>query len=117
MSESPATLFSKFSFESSLIEEILQLEEIDIQNKTTILREGEYVKVIPLLIQGLIKLRKIDDSGREIIFYHIEPGESCILSVLSCLNNKESQAEAIAEKNSRIIAVNSEKLAEWMEKY
>ncbi len=84
---------------------------------TIVLKEREFIKVIPIVLEGSIKLRKLDPTGREIIFYHIEPGESCILSITSCLNNKESQAEAIIEKKTRLIAVEADRVRAWMDDY
>jgi CRP/FNR family transcriptional regulator len=106
-----------FTFERDLLDELNELEVLDIQPGTVVLKEHEYIKVIPLVLEGSIKLRKLDQTGREIIFYHIEPGESCILSINSCLSNKESQAEAIIEKNTRIIAVEADRIRNWMDRY
>lgn len=108
---------SMFTFELGLLEELANLKVIDIDPGTVILREHEYIKVIPLVLQGSIKLRKVDQTGREIIFYHIEPGESCILSITSCLNEKESQAEAIVEKKTRLIAVEAGTVRNWMDHF
>ncbi len=108
---------SQFSFEQALLDELNELEVIEIQAGTVILKEHEFIKVIPLVLEGSVKLRKQDPTGREIIFYHIEPGESCILSITSCLNNKASQAEAIIEKPTRLIVVEADRVRAWMEEF
>lgn len=113
----PDQLFSLFTFEKELLDEIEHSEIIEINPGTVILKENEFIKVIPLVLEGSIKLRKLDPSGREIIFYHIEPGESCILSITSCLNDKESQAEAIIEKKTRLIVVEADKVRLWMDRF
>ena len=104
-------------FEQALLDELNLLDVIEIQPGTIVLKEREFIKVIPIVLEGSIKLRKLDPTGREIIFYHIEPGESCILSITSCLNNKESQAEAIIEKKTRLIAVEADRVRAWMDDY
>jgi len=88
-----------------------------IMADTTILPEESYIQEIPLLLEGRIKVRKMDESGREIVLYYIEPGESCILSITSCLNNKPSSAEAITQESSEIIAVPATIVKEWMDLY
>ena len=113
----PDHLFSLFTFEKELLNEIEHSEIIEINPGTVILKENEFIKVIPLVLEGSIKLRKLDPNGREIIFYHIEPGESCILSITSCLNDKESQAEAIIEKKTRLVVVEAEKIRSWMDRF
>ena len=113
----PDHLFSLFTFEKELLEEIEHSEIIEINPGTVILKENQFIKVVPLVLEGSIKLRKLDPNGREIIFYHIEPGESCILSITSCLNDKESQAEAIIEKKTRLVVVEAEKIKSWMDRF
>jgi CRP/FNR family transcriptional regulator len=107
--------FSLFAFEKELLDRITESEVLEIDPGTVILKEHEFIKVIPLVLEGSIKLRKMDPTGREIIFYHIEPVESCILSITSCLNEKESRAEAIIEKKTRLIAISAEEVRSWMD--
>lgn len=107
--------FSLFAFEKELLDRISESEVLEVGPGTVILKEHEFIKVIPLVLEGSIKLRKMDPTGREIIFYHIEPGESCILSITSCLNEKESKAEAIIEKKTRLIAISAEEVRSWMD--
>ncbi len=113
----PDNRISLFAFEKDLLDEIEYSDVLEIDRGTVILKENEFIKVIPLVLEGSIKLRKLDPTGREIIFYHIEPGESCILSITSCLNEKESQAEAIIEKKTRLIVIEAGKVRIWMERY
>ncbi len=113
----PDNLFPLFNFEKELLEEIDHAEIIEFDPGTVILKENQFIKVVPLVLDGSIKLRKLDPNGREIVFYHIEPGESCILSITSCLNNKESQAEAIVEKKTRLIVVEAERIRSWMDRF
>ena len=108
---------SQFSFEKALHDELDEMEVIEIQPGTVVLKEREFIKVIPIVLEGSIKLRKLDPTGREIVFYHIEPGESCILSITSCLNHKVSQAEAIIEKPTRLIAVEADRIRTWMDEF
>ena len=113
----PEELYSLFSFEKELLDELADSEILEFNTGTVILKEHQFIKVIPLVIEGSVKLRKQDPTGREIIFYHIQPGESCILSITSCLNEKESQAEAIIEKKTRILVVEASKIRSWMERF
>ena len=106
-----------FSFEKELLDRIGESKVLEIEPGTVILKEHEFIKVIPLVLEGSIKLRKVDPAGREIIFYHIEPGESCILSISSCLNEKESKAEAIIERRTRLIALSARDVREWMDTF
>jgi CRP/FNR family transcriptional regulator len=105
----------KNTFDPELQSQIELLPELDIDRGNIILKEDTYIKQIPLVIKGSIKVRKTDETGKEIVLYHIEPGESCILSITSCLNDNQSKAEAIAEEDTKIIIVPAEKVKEWMD--
>lgn len=105
------------TFEPDLQKEISNLVELDLDKDEVILKEESYIKHIPLVTFGRIKVRKIDESGKEIVLYHIEPGESCILSITSCLNDNQSKAEAITEEKTKIVVVPSSKVKEWMDEY
>ncbi len=114
---STINLFRQFNFERELIDELNNASILEMDPGKVILRERQYIKNIPLVLEGSIKLRKTDENGREIVFYHIERGESCILSITSCLNKKASLAEAVIEKKSRIVVVEAEDIRLWMDKY
>lgn len=103
--------------EQNLVELIESKPFKDIPSDTVILEEQAYIREVPVVLKGRIKVRKIDESGREIILYHINPGESCILSITSCINNKPSNAEAITETDTKIITIPAKEVAEWMDKY
>ena len=113
----PEDLHALFYFEKELMDELADAEILEVNTGTVILKERQFIKVIPLVLEGSIKLRKQDPAGREIVFYHIEPGESCILSITSCLNEKGSQAEAIIEKKTRILVIEATKMRFWMERF
>ena len=51
---------------------------------TVYLREGDACAYIALVLEGRIRVSRSAPSGREITLYHIEPGETCILTA-SCL--------------------------------
>lgn len=45
-----------------------------------ILSENAYIKAIPIVTSGTIRVMRTDDDGREILLYYIKAGESCIMS-------------------------------------
>ena len=89
-----------------------------------IFKEGEviinnhsYIKSIPIVITGSIKVMRTDDDGREILLYYIKSGESCIMSFLGGLHQDTSKIKAIAEENTEILFIPTEKLSELMREY
>lgn len=107
----------KLEFEQELLNELAELPVTELEPNSIILLEHAYIKEIPILLEGIIKVRKNDESGKEILLYKIEPGESCILSLTSLLNNKHCNAEAFVETKSKVILIPSETVKIWVNKY
>lgn len=83
---------------------------VEIPENQQILNIGDYVKVVPLVFSGRIKVMRNDESGREILLYYINPGESCALSIAAGLNRQKSAAYAVTDSNTLLLAIPVEKL-------
>lgn len=92
-------------FDNALIDEIIASSKVaDIPAETEILREGQYVKVIPVVIEGLIKVySRFED--KDLLLYYIVPGESCIMSFAASLQNTPSRVYAITEEQSKVLLI------------
>lgn len=82
-----------------------------------ILKEGGYVKVVPLLTKGLVKVMQEDESGNELLLYYIQPGESCMMSLMSCLQNEVSHATGIVKQDAEVIVLPANIITELSKKY
>ncbi len=89
---------------------------LQVPQNAEILREGQYVKVIPLVLEGLIKVfTRYED--KELLLYYIQPKESCIMSFSAGMNNEPSRVFAIAEEDSEVLLLPVQKLQEWQRQY
>jgi CRP/FNR family transcriptional regulator len=79
-----------------------------------ILRENAYIRSIPLVMKGMIRVMRSNDDGREILLYYIRAGESCIMSFLGGLHHDTSKVSAIAEEETDILFVPVEKITQLM---
>lgn len=52
-----------------------------------------------------MRVQKISESGREIVLYRMQPGETCILTTACLLSNESYGAEAIAESEVSALAI------------
>ncbi len=68
---------------------------------TVVIREGQSVQNMLLLETGAIRVFKLIPEGRQITLYRVLPGEGCILSTYSILNDAPFPASAIAEVDSQ----------------
>lgn len=85
---------------------------------TVILNQGAYIKVIPLLISGLVKIFKVEaENGNEVLLYYIKPGESCVMSVTTLMKNNPSKVKAVIEEDSDIVIIPANKALEIAKKY
>jgi len=89
---------------------------VTIEGGNEILREGQYVKVIPLVIDGLIKVYSRHEE-KELLLYYIQPDESCIMSFSAGLENEPSQVFAITEVDTTALLIPVQKVNEWITKF
>ena len=82
---------------------------------TVLLDEDAYVKHIPVIRKGLIKVTRSDEQGHEMLLYYIGDGESCIMSFLGAACNNKSQIKAVVEETAEVIIVPIEQAMKWMQ--
>lgn len=80
-------------------------------------QEDSYIKAIPLVLNGSLKVMRTDINGHEILLYYITPGESCIMSFLGGIHNETSKVKAIVEEDAEILFIPVEKASEWIKKF
>ncbi len=68
-----------------------------------ILREHAYVRSIPIVSRGALKVIRTDEDGREILLYYIRTGESCIMSLLGGMAQDTSKVRAVAQEDTEIL--------------
>ncbi|GAB4486295.1 MAG: Crp/Fnr family transcriptional regulator [Raineya sp.] len=97
-----------------LIAELLDVSVIKtFPANVELVREGQYVKYIPIVLNGLVKVFTQFEE-KELLLYYIKPEQSCIMSFSSCINNDKSKIFAITEKESTVLLIPSDKIAKWV---
>lgn len=87
------------------------------QEGEVIMDIGQYVKMVPLVLKGLIKVSREDEEGRELFLYYLHPGDSCTMSFTCCMMNKKSEIKTVAEEKTILLGVPIRFMDEWMTKY
>jgi CRP/FNR family transcriptional regulator len=96
----------KIYSDKNLVDEIMAKSRfVVIPAHTKILEEEKYVKVVPLVYEGRIRVMRKVESGKEILLYYIDPGESCALSIAAGLNETKSVAYAETETETKMFAI------------
>lgn len=105
-------------FQSLLKEEVSQYGQLKkFPAGSVIQQEDSYIKAIPLVLNGSLKVMRTDPQGHEILLYYITPGESCIMSFLGGIHNETSKVKAIVEEDAEVLFIPVEKASEWVKKF
>jgi CRP/FNR family transcriptional regulator, anaerobic regulatory protein len=70
---------------------------------SVIIEEHNYIKNVPIVLSGSIKVFKLDEEGHEILLYYIKPGESCVMSFLGAACNGTSKIRAVVEEQAEVL--------------
>jgi CRP/FNR family transcriptional regulator len=105
-------------FEHSLIDEMNQFGELlHFAEGDVIMDYGKYVRMMPIVLKGTVKVLKMEETGKEILLYYLSNNESCSMAYSCCMEAKKSEIKAIAEDEVELLAIPQKKLDEWLCKY
>ncbi|MGY0391672.1 Crp/Fnr family transcriptional regulator [Bizionia sp. KMM 8389] len=109
--------YSQF-FEKELLSEINEVGILkQVKEGDVLIEIGAFVKSMPLLLNGAIKILRQDDDGDELLLYFLEKGDTCAMTLTCCLGRTKSEIRAIAETDAELIMIPIEKMEEWSAKY
>jgi CRP/FNR family transcriptional regulator, anaerobic regulatory protein len=102
---------------NELATEIAQSSTVkNLPKGTELLKEGQYIKVLPIVLKGLVKVfSRFND--RELLLYYIMPEESCVMSLSASLNNEPSKIFAVAEEDVEVLLLPVEKIPLWLRNF
>jgi len=103
------TLLNKEVYESSQVK--------SFPAGSVILDMNAYIKSLPIVLSGSLKVIRTDEEGKEILLYYIKPGESCIMSFLAGIHNDTSKIKAIVEEEAEVLLIPIDKASEWIKKF
>jgi CRP/FNR family transcriptional regulator len=107
-----------YLFEKELIEEISQVSVLkDFKEGDVLIDFGDYIKIMPLLIFGAIKIMREDLDEGEMLLYFLEKGDTCAMTMACCIGDTKSEIRAVAENDGQIIMIPVNKMEEWLGKY
>lgn len=105
-------------FEPALLQEIQQFGTWQsFKENDLIMDYGKYIRMMPIIIKGTVKVLRLDENGNEILLYYLSSSESCSMAYSCCIEAKKSEVKAIAEDDLELIAIPHVKLDEWLCKY
>lgn len=90
--------------------------KIEIPKNTEVMRDGQYIKAIPIVLNGLIKVFTKNED-KEFLLYYIRPNETCIMTFDAALKNSPSKVYASTEEITNVLLLPIENVFKWMKIY
>jgi len=105
--------------EKKLQEEIASVGQIlDFESGEVIMDYGSYVRMVPLIIEGSIKVSREDEEvGKELLLYFLNGGDTCSMSFTCCMMDKKSAIRTEALEPTKLIGIPIKYVDAWMTKY
>jgi CRP/FNR family transcriptional regulator len=102
-------------FEADLLSEIIACGVLKTFSKGDLIIDiGSYIKHMPLLISGAIKVLRVDEEGGELLLYFLEKGDTCAMTMSCCMGRSRSEIKAVAENDTELVLLPVEKMEEWL---
>ncbi|WP_396142471.1 Crp/Fnr family transcriptional regulator [Flavobacterium sp.] len=107
-----------YIFEEALIDEIVKVAAFkEFKADDYLIEIGDYIKTMPLLVNGAIKILREDENGDELLLYFLERGDTCAMTLTCCMGQAKSRIRAIAETDGSLLMIPVEKMEDWLTKY
>jgi CRP/FNR family transcriptional regulator len=90
---------------------------VEVKSGASIMEPGQFIKVVPILLEGSLKVLRLDEEGKELLLYYIDPGETCALSLTCCSSSRPSEIRAIAEEDSVLLNIPVAVHERWTEEF
>jgi CRP/FNR family transcriptional regulator, anaerobic regulatory protein len=106
------------TLEDALLDEIGKQGTIkQVKAGEALLKVGQTIRSTMLVIDGLVKLYREDNEGKEFFIYHLDAGQACSLSMVCAAKHETSEVLAKALTDATILAIPIEYMDQWMSKY
>lgn len=106
------------NLEAALIEDIEKHGIIkEVKRGETLLRVGQTIRSTMLILDGIVKLYREDEEGKEFFIYHLDAGQACSLSMVCAARHETSEVLAKALTDATILAIPLEFMDQWMSQY
>jgi CRP/FNR family transcriptional regulator, anaerobic regulatory protein len=104
--------------EDDLYQEIIEHATVkNVNAGDTLLKLGQTIRSTMLIMDGVVKLYREDDEGKEFFIYHLNAGQACSLSLVCATRHETSEVLAKALTDATVLSIPLEYMDQWMSKY
>jgi len=89
--------------QKQFIDELAQNVQVrNVKAGEVLMEYGDYVRHIPLVVDGIVKVLRVNEEGEERLLFYLTEGEACAAAFSCCMIQKKSEFKTIAIKDSRL---------------
>lgn len=119
LSEKLRTL-SRYEFfregDANLKEGVLEKAiEMKVPAGTVLFERGGRCSGVALVGSGSVRVFLANEAGREMTLYHVGPGQTCPVNLLSALLDRTAPAKAVAESSVEVCMLPAQQVKVWMD--
>jgi CRP/FNR family transcriptional regulator len=117
--ETQNDLYKKLTFfnEPAFKAELMEYGKLVTFNKgDTIVRDGQYVKFLPIVIKGSIRVFQ-QKEDREILLYYVRAEETCTMSLAAAYFNNQSSSHGMVAEPTEVLIFPADLVHQWQLKY
>jgi len=115
----PTEIFKKLNFfcdQEFQSEVISNGEFVSLKKGDIVVKEGQYVKFLPIVISGAILVFQ-QRENREILLYYVRPEETCTMSLAAAYFENKSSSHGVATELTEALIFPSNLIMEWQLKF
>lgn len=118
MNELVRQILENANLEPALIEEIITVGRLKkVKADDSVIGPNSELNEMPIVLRGLLKVKRQDSNGNEVFLYFLEGGETCAMSITCCIEGKRSVFMVNAEEDSDLWMIPMNNLDSWITKY
>lgn len=78
-----------------------------------LMQPGSEIVFVPIVQEGVLRIMRGHEDGREIFLYYLYPGQTCAMAINCCQAGRRSLVKAVAEEDTQVLLVPVDRIEEW----
>lgn len=105
-------------FEPELLDEIMiKGRLVKLKSGSILVDIGQTLDMMPLMLNGFVRILRENEQGHELFLYYLQPGDTCAMSLVCCMQTRPSEIRAVVEEDSILWLVPKEAVDSWMGRF
>ncbi|WP_084863866.1 Crp/Fnr family transcriptional regulator [Salibaculum halophilum] len=84
---------------------LARLAPVTLPRGRSLFHPGEAAEGFPLVLRGRVEVFLVGPSGRDILLYAIDPGETCVQTTLGLMGGEPYTGEALTARETEVVTV------------